>query len=78
MLHAKGMAIVVAYDMYLDICEGKMDATWMNADPVSYHTFREQLSSQMLQYDPRKRHYYGDKLMRISTKKPLNGSPVET
>ena len=41
MLHTKGMAIVVACGMYLEVCEGKMDATWTNADPVSYHTFRE-------------------------------------
>ena len=72
MLHAKGMDIVSAYDMYLDVCEVKMDTTWTNADSVSYHTFREQLSSQMLQYDPRKRHCPGDELIRISTMQPLN------
>ena len=77
-LHAKGMDIVVTYDMYLEVCEGKMDATWKNTDPISYHTFREQLSTQMLQYDPRKRHYPGDELMRISTKQPLMFDPVET
>ena len=60
MLHAKGIDIVVAYDMYLEVCEGKMNATWTNTDPVSYHTFREQLSTLMLQYDPRKRHYPGN------------------
>jgi len=75
MLHTKGMSIVVAYDMYLEVCEGNMDATWTNADPVSYHTFRKQFSSQMLQYDPRKRHCPGDELMRMSTNQPLNGQP---
>jgi len=68
MLYAKGMVIVVAYDMYLEVCEGKMDAIWTNADPISYHTFREQRSSQSLQYDPIKRHFPGDELIRISTK----------
>ena len=52
-----------------------MDATWKNADLVSYHTFREQLLSQMLQYDPRKRHYHGDELIQISTKQHLNVWP---
>jgi len=56
MLHAKGMSIVVLYDMYLEVCEDKMDATGTNAYLVSYYTFRELLSSQMLQYDPKKRH----------------------
>jgi len=72
MLHAKGMAIVVAYDMYLEVCEGKLNEDWANADPVSFHTFREQLSAQMLAYDPRKRLYPGDEFMRISTKQPSN------
>ena len=68
-------AIVVAYDMYLEVGEDKMDAIWTKTDPVSYHTFREQLSSQILQYNPRKRHYPGDELIRNSTKKPLNVWP---
>ena len=75
MLHAKGMAIVVAYDMYLEVCEGKLNEDWANADPVSFHTFREQLSAQMLAYDPRKRLYPGDEFMRISTKQPSNVRP---
>ena len=66
---------MVAYDMYLEVCEGKMDATWTNADHVCYHPFREQLSTQMLQYDPRKRHYPGNRLMRISTKQHFNVRP---
>ena len=27
MIHAKRMAIVVVYDIYLEVCEGKIDAT---------------------------------------------------
>ena len=27
-LHAKGMAIVVAYDIYLEVCEGKLNEDW--------------------------------------------------
>jgi len=71
MLYSKGMDIVVSYDIYLEVCENKMDITRKNVDPFSYHTFCEQHSSQMLQYDPRKRHYPADELMRISTNQPL-------
>ena len=45
MLHAKGMAIVVAYNMYLEVCEGKLNEDWANADPVSFHRFCEQISA---------------------------------
>ena len=75
MLHAKGMAIVVAYDIYLEVCEGKLNEDWKNTDPVSFHTFREQLSAQMLAYDPRKRLYPGDEFMRVSTKQPSSVRP---
>jgi len=69
------MAIVVAYNIYLEVCEGKLNEDWANADPVRFHTFREQLSAQMLAYDPRKRLYPGDEFMRISTKQPFNVRP---
>ena len=49
MLHAKGISIAVAYEIYQEVYEHKMYASWMNADPVSYHTFHEHLSTKMLQ-----------------------------
>jgi len=61
--------------MYLEVCEGKMDVRWKNTDPVSYHIFREQLSTQMLLYDPRKRLYPGEKLIRVLTKQLAHARP---
>ena len=33
------MAIVVAYNIYLEVCEGKLNEDWANADPFRFHTF---------------------------------------
>ena len=66
------MAIIVAYDMYLEACEGKLDEDWADADPVSFHTFCDQLLAQILAYDPMKRLYPGDEFMGLSTKQPSN------
>ena len=61
------MAIVTAYDVYLECCEGEMDATWKNRDPVDFYTFRDVLSKQMCEYDPKKKNYPGDDKMRYVT-----------
>ena len=44
MRHGKAMAIVVAYDMYLEVCEGKLDDDWKVEQPVDFWRFRELLS----------------------------------
>lgn len=73
MLHAKAMAIVVAYDMYLECSEGKLDNDWELLDnkgkhsPVSFHVFRETLARQMLQYNPKHKKYLGDDKFRANT-----------
>ena len=65
--HAKALAIVTAYDMYLECCEGKLDSSWKIGRPESFHTFREKLSLQQLQYDPKRQLYPGDEKMRVVT-----------
>jgi hypothetical protein len=65
--HAKALAIVTAYDMYLECCEGKLDSSWKIDRPESFHTFREKLSLQQLQYDPKQQLYPGDDKMRVVT-----------
>ena len=60
MIHGKTMAIVVAYDIYRECCAGKLDASWKLERPVDFHTFRERLALQMLQYSPKNNHYPGD------------------
>ena len=54
MLHATALAIVVAYDMYLEVAEGQLDSDWKLQYPVDFWTFRDVLSVQMLEYDPQK------------------------
>lgn len=76
MIHAKAMAIVIAYDMYLECAEGNVEG---HADcivpptkpgPVSFHRFREKLAKQMLAYAPRQTKYLGDDKMRDNTARP--------
>jgi len=67
MLHAKALAIVTAYDMYLECAESNVNPDWKVKKPVSFHHFQERLAVQMLTYDPRKREYPGDEKFRIST-----------
>ena len=68
MLHATALAIVVAYDIYLEVAEGKLDKDWELEHPVDFWTFRDVLSVQMLEYDPKNRKYPGDETMRVCTK----------
>jgi hypothetical protein len=67
MLHGKSLAVVVAYDLYLEVAEGKLDSAWEIEEPVDFWTFREKLSIQMLAYSPTHDKYPGDKGMRAST-----------
>jgi len=67
MNHAKALAIVTAYDMYLECAEGKLNPAWKVDKPVDFHRFREKLGMQMLAYDPRSRLYAGDEKFRSST-----------
>ena len=66
MLHSIGLAIVIAYDMYLELSEGKLASEWKTL-PCDFWTFRDKLSKQMLQYDPLHREYKGDAGMRVCT-----------
>lgn len=75
MLHGKAMAVTVAYDMYLECCEGNLDAAWFIQKPVSFHVFREKLAKQMLSYNPTKRKYAGDEHFRLSTQQPKKRRP---
>ena len=68
MIHAKALAVVVAYDIYLECCEGLLRAgEWQQTQPVDFYSFREKLAKQMLQYSPRERKYPGDEKFRVST-----------
>ena len=66
-MHGKALAIVVAYDMYMEVAEGNINIEWKVENPVDFWTFCEQLSIQMLQYSPTARKYPGDEKMRSET-----------
>ena len=67
MLHGKEMAVVVAYDMYLEVAEGKLRGEWKLDEPMDFWRFRERLANGMLKYKPMARKYPGDEKMRSST-----------
>jgi hypothetical protein len=62
------MCVVVAYDIYKEVAEGKADADWkLNNKTVDFYTFRETLAQQMLAYNPKALKYMGDDKMRAVT-----------
>ena len=44
MLHKMALAIVIAYDIYLEDAEGQMDEDWELTYPVDFWTFRDPIS----------------------------------
>ena len=69
MLHATALAIVIAYNMYLEVTEGKLDSNLRIVYPVDFWTFWDVLSIYMLGYDPKNWHYLlGDNAMQVFTK----------
>ncbi|EJK67882.1 hypothetical protein THAOC_11015, partial [Thalassiosira oceanica] len=70
--HFFAMGVVAAYDMYQECCDGGLDSAWAipKKDRMSFSTFRQTLSEQMLTYDPRANEYLGDNAFRVSTQQP--------
>ena len=52
MLHGKAMEVVVAYDMHLEVAEGKINIDWELDEPMDFWRFREKLANSMLRYKP--------------------------
>lgn len=75
MIHAKAMAVVVAYDMYKEAAEGKLFTDWEVEKPVSFYRFREKLAKQQLRYTPRDHIYLGDEKFRAATEVPKAKRP---
>jgi len=70
MLHGKRLAVVVAYDMYLEVASGTLGTDLKTSRPVDFHRFREKLAIQMLQYSPSNHKYPGDDRFRSVTQVP--------
>jgi len=64
MLHALGLAIVTAYDMYKECATASLQE-WKLAENnmMSFKEFRLKLGTQMLEYDPKKKQLPGDEMM---------------
>jgi predicted RNA-binding Zn-ribbon protein involved in translation (DUF1610 family) len=77
-LHAQSLGIIAAYDMYIECCEGELDATWIvnKKKRMTFAQFRMRLSEQMLQYNPVKNLYPGDGMFTTnrSNRKPRRKS----
>ena len=69
MVHGKAMAVVTAYNIYLECYEGKLDPSW-KTEPVDFFPFREKLSYQLPKYCPSNCKYAGDEKFRDATRVP--------
>ena len=67
MLHGKSMAVVVAYDTYLEVAEGNLRGEWKLDEPKDFRKLRENLANGMPKYKPSARYYPGDEKIRPST-----------
>jgi len=68
-LHALSMGVLAAYDMYNECCDGHLDSDWKidKSRRMSYSVFRQNLSQQMIEYDPSELKYEGDEVARVNT-----------
>ena len=68
-LHGKCIADCVAWDVYREACEGKLDPTWHveEKDRLGWWEFRDKLSIQLLRYKPSNNVYPGDNRFRSFT-----------
>jgi len=64
------MSVIVAYNMYIECCEGGLDSEWFveAKDRMTFRDFRLLLSEQMMTYDPREQLYHGDENFRKVTR----------
>lgn len=69
------MAVVIAYDMYLECATGNVHPSWRVEKPVDFFRFRERLAIQMLQYSPANFAYPGDAKFRAATQVPKKKRP---
>lgn len=69
--HCMSIAVIAAFDMYHECCDGGLDPEWAipKKQRMSFSKFRQELSKQMLSYNPVLELYPGDKFFRTVTKK---------
>lgn len=80
-LHAFAIAIIAAYDMYIECAQGELEQEWSvpENERLDFQGFRLLCSEIMLQYDAKKQMYPGDGKMRAVSrqhkKRRANTSP---
>ena len=67
--HAKSLATVAAYHMYLECASGAVDPDWKLEEKkiMSFRQWKLRQSEQACQYRPRQRKYPGDEMCRDAT-----------
>jgi hypothetical protein len=75
-LHVMALALVVAYDMYLEVVQEGFPSFGFESKNeakskcfLDFHQFCDRLSLQGLRYDPEEKKYHGDSALRVNTKK---------
>ena len=65
--HGLSMWVTVAWDIYREICEGRLRPEWKTT-PVSFLDFRDKLSKQMILYRTEHRLYPNDDTARVAVR----------
>ena len=66
-MHAKAIAMSMAYSLYLQCAKGTVDPEWKVTPPVSGPRFWQRMSLKMVQYKCSNLHYPEDEKMRNTT-----------
>jgi hypothetical protein len=69
--HGKALAVVTAYDMYREVCEGKLEPDWKEEKLLSFEDFRFKLANAMMEYCPTQQSLPGDSKMRAVVSLPV-------
>ena len=64
-IHGKALAVVIAYDIYLEVAKGNVLPVCKLEEYMMFWEFRERLSEQMCGYRPLKKLYMGDENMQV-------------
>ena len=68
MRHGKGLALCMAWQMYLECTSGSVDPDWKVDEPLSSPDFRQKMGEQMCKYRAINCSYPGDQFLRNNTR----------
>jgi hypothetical protein len=70
------LTLVVAHDIYLEVCEGNLRAEYRDPNLVDFWEFRCVLAQQALTYNPHNNLYVGDDQMYVNKKLPTKNRRI--